>query len=166
MAKEEKNPELAKEECQNESINRSKNVYSVTANFIIYLLCIASLGATVYSNVRLRTYDERIKSLESFLFGVGGALHPSSSSSSKGDHPSAHSAFNNYDNYEDINQNVNIKWLPGGHANTEDLLHRMQHQVAGLQRLRRDAQELPLIRPQRQVHDCVCPAGEQIEYLK
>lgn len=103
-------------------------------NFIIYVLCIASLGAAVYTNVRLRSHDERIKSLESLIYAGGSAVSGES--------------FNNYKD--------NVKVQPA-----EDLLQRLQHQVAGIQqRLRRDVSQLELIRSPRQVPDCICPAGE------
>lgn len=161
MAKEEKSYDLPKEDSKYYSVNRCRNIPLVSSiNFIVYVLCIASLGSAIYSNVRLRTYDERIKSLELFLYDVGGGLnlHPTSPKSGL---PSVTSAFSNNDNHQDINQNVNIKWFPGVRTNPEDLFHRLQHQVAGLQRLRRDVSQLQLIRARRQVaHDCVCPAGE------
>lgn len=140
---------------------RNKKVASVSAiNFIIYILCIASFGAAVYSNVRLRTYDERIKSLESFIYDGGLRLQLSKSAG-----PIISSAFVGGDGDANHNYGDNVKvqkaasqesWM----TPSEDLLQRLQHQVAGIQRLRRDVSQLQVNRSQRQVPDCVCPAGE------
>lgn len=145
--------------------NDNNNVYKKNksasfSNLLVYVLCVASFGAAVYSNVRLRTHDDRIRSLEAILLrggsqwadGVVAKLNRDSDSvnyAKPGDEDSSHRTWPLKDTT-----------LP-----QEDLvLQRLQHQVAGLQqRLRRDVaqQQLQLIRPQRQISgDCICPAGE------
>lgn len=47
-----------------------------SVHFIAYVLCIASLGAAVYSNVRLRTHEERIRSIEVLLRDSGLQFSP------------------------------------------------------------------------------------------
>lgn len=139
---------------------RNKKVAAI--NFIIYILCIASFGAAVYSNVRLRTYDERIKSLESFIYD--GGLQSLQMSRSAG--PILSSAFVDGAGAGDANRNYgdNVKVQKANRETwitpSEDLLQRLQHQVAGIQRLRRDVSQLQVNRSQRQVPDCICPAGE------
>lgn len=129
-------------------------------NFIVYVLCIVSLGATVYSNVRLRTHDQRIRSLEEIISSSGGAgdgvdFHWPRSVNVVAQPDILNSAFdndnnNNYANLnraqvndnnknndkKDENQKTNLQRK----AAPEELLllERLQHQVAGIQqRLRR-----------------------------
>lgn len=157
----------------------SKSVPSQPAiNFIIYVLCIASLGAAVYSNVLLRTHDERIRTIEAILRdsgGGGGGLQFSPSqdvvvaglspdllintSAEEVNYANLKTDKINNEDTEEQQQQTGRKWF--SREASEELLERLQHQVAGIQqRLRRDVSQLQLIRPQRQTSDCLCPAGE------
>lgn len=47
-----------------------------SVHFLVYVLCIASLGAAVYSNVRLRTHEDRIRTIEVLLRDSGLRFRP------------------------------------------------------------------------------------------
>lgn len=129
-------------------------------NFIVYVLCIVSLGATVYSNVRLRTHDQRIRSLEEIISSSGGAgdgvdFHWPRSVNVVAQPDILNSAFDNdnNNNYANLNRaqvnddnKNNDKKEESQKTNLQRkaapeellLLERLQHQVAGIQqRLRR-----------------------------
>lgn len=163
---------------------------ATAVNFLLYVLCVASLGTAVYSNIRLRTYDERIKALESIVYAtsepqlhglrfpvaapetsrsiyMNSAAQVGESQINNNNNKINHNNINNnvlyYDNVNSdaMNNKSAEQEKENGNSASEDLLQRLQHQVAGIQRrLRRDVSQLQLIRPQRQVPDCICPAGE------
>lgn len=169
MAKEEaKNPAVAAfatRKPQNKDNNNKAGGGEVPSrfaiNFIVYVLCIVSLGATVYSNVRLRTHDQRIRSLEEIISSSGGAgdgvdFHWPRSVNVVAQPDILNSAFdndnnNNYANLNraqvnDDNNKNNDKKEESQKTNLQRkaapeellLLERLQHQVAGIQqRLRR-----------------------------
>lgn len=161
VAREEKHPRVVATSTPSPlgmSKNKSVSLQS-SINFIVYVVCIASLGTAVYSNVRLRTHDERIRSIESILRDSGYQWRPSEGV--------IVAALPTPDKYsEDVNY-VNVNESPDEKnylhrkpsSGPQELLERLQHQVAGIQsRLRRDVSQLPLIRPQ--ANDCLCPPGE------
>lgn len=178
MAKEEKHPAVV---AATKKPQTNKSAPSQPAiNFIIYVLCIASLGAAVYSNVRLLTHDERIRSLETLLSQERGFQWRAPSQDAHDDgvkvvptNPrySINSALDIDDNYANLNaqgngntnnnnkngeRQVHKAWptrKPAPSAAVPEELLLLQHQVAGIQqRLRRRdvSEQVPLIRPQRQ----------------
>ena len=173
MAKEEPRQPVARPASPGKPSNKS--VPSQPAvNFIVYVLCVASLGAAVYSNVRLRSHDARIRSLESILRDSG---HQWSSTSGDvvaqlvGDVSEEQEVSVNYAPLgQGAEEQVPKNRRKGGHEHTaptsEEELERLQQQVAGIQhRLRRDVSQLNLIRPARQANDCMCPPGERSRTL-
>lgn len=174
MAKEEeRNPAVAAwatKKPQNKDNNNKAGGGEVPSrfaiNFIVYVLCIVSLGATVYSNVRLRTHDQRIRSLEEIISSSGGAgdgvdFHWPRSVNVVAQPDILNSAFDNdnNNNYANLNRaqvnvdnkNNNNDMKSEASASNQKtnlqrkaapeellLLERLQHQVAGIQqRLRR-----------------------------
>lgn len=146
MAKEDKQTRVAvSNSCGQAKDAAKKSPPSSPIHCIVYVLCISSLGAALYSTVRLRNHDERIRSLEEIL---RQGAHPWS--------PSEGVVVTQSRVPSDISVEKDHAW------NSEELLEQLQHQVAGIQqRLRRDVSEpMQLIRPQRQLPDCHCPPGK------
>lgn len=114
-------------------------------NFILYTLCVTSLGFSVYTSFRqshledrvrhMRHLDDRITILEAKL--------QNSQYSPPGAAASAE--------FTDVAANV---------------MRKLSLQVAGIQRLRRDVSHLQVARRERQASiqqspECVCPPGKQ-----
>lgn len=123
-------------------------------NFLLYIICVTSLGASVYLNFRqthledrirhLRHIDDRVTVLEAKLQNIiqpfAQKLTATSSATSTGDE------------FTDV----------------ANVVRKLSLQVAGIQRLRRDVSHLQFTRRSnrqasvQQSPECVCPAGKEI----
>lgn len=119
-------------------------------NFVVIVLCISSLGASIYSNFRqshiedrirhLRHLDDRISMMEAKLSAASGVSQYQQSAS-----------LGSAEEFSDV----------------ANVVRKLSLQVAGIQRLRRDVSHLQLTRRAnrqasiQQSPECVCPPGKQ-----
>lgn len=120
-------------------------------NLVLCVMCISSLGLSLYVNFRqthfedrlrhLRHIEERINFIEAKLQNL-----PSSSSSSYSQFPQSLSTAADF-------------------SNVANVVRKLSLQVEGIQRLRRDVSHLQMTRRQRQAstvqssQECICPPG-------
>lgn len=128
---------------------------SSLVNYLFYLLCITSLGATIYSNIRqsyledrlfsLVSIEERLSVLESQIRDV----HRSSRRAYGAGTPRSR---------EEQEQEESVS----------DVVRKISLQIAELPRIRRDVSALKLSRATRQASiqpmegECMCPPGESL----
>lgn len=125
-------------------------------NFLLYIICVTSLGASVYLNFRqthledrirhLRHIDDRVTILEAKLQNI---IQPFAQKLS------ATSSATAGDEFTDV----------------ANVVRKLSLQVAGIQRLRRDVSHLQFTRRSnrqasvQQSPECVCPAGKVFFFI-
>uniref|UniRef100_A0A182F6H9 Uncharacterized protein n=1 Tax=Anopheles albimanus TaxID=7167 RepID=A0A182F6H9_ANOAL len=132
-------------------------------NYLFYLMCIAALGASVYTGVRqsyvehrlssLVSVEERLSLLEAQMSDVYRRI-----TLRKDPHPSA---MDDGDGDGDDGSSLEDE----GDQSVSDLVRKISHQIAELPRMRRDLSALKVSRKDRQTsvqqlgNECMCPPG-------
>lgn len=121
---------------------------SSMVSYLFYLLCITSLGATIYANIRQSYLEDRLFSLVSIeerLSVLEGQIRDVYSRGYR-------------------HQNNRRQDQDQEEASVSDVVRKISLQIAELPRIRRDVSALKLSRATRQVPlpegDCICPPGE------
>lgn len=130
------------------AVTKSTSSASSVVSYLFYLLCITSLGATIYANIRQSYLEDRLFSLVSIeerLSVLEGQIRDVYSRGHR-HHPN--------NRQQDQDQEASVS----------DVVRKISLQIAELPRIRRDVSALKLSRTTRQVPvpegECICPPGE------
>ena len=114
-------------------------------NCFLYVLCVSSLGFSVFTSFRQSQLEDRLKymrHLDNRILILEEKLHASTDTS--------HSSGNS-----------------GNSASTDGVVQQLALQMVGLDRLKRDVSHLQIMRQERQASiqqspDCGCPPGKPL----
>lgn len=127
---------------------------SSLVNYLFYLLCITSLGATIYSNIRQSYLEDRLFSLVSIEDRLSVL-----ESQIRDVYRSSRRAYGGPRSREEQEQEESVS----------DVVRKISLQIAELPRIRRDVSALKLSRATRQASiqpleggECMCPPGESL----
>lgn len=152
------------EERDLESPGKTSTTFSVV-NFVLYMLCVSSLGASIYSNLRLATFDDRLRQLRHLDDRISALESQCAVDKSSSDGGFAQSVepkvFYNIINDDSVTRSFKGDSDGAIAPSSQDLLRQLTAQVAGIHRLRRDVSQLQVSRKERQSGspDCICPPG-------